>query len=159
MAIVWEYFIPLMLMVVLATILTLIFIFYLGKYIWKEFQYERIAGMYGIETGTTANGLVLIHILDPSFSTPAATDLALSSIIAIPFLLVMFNVMNGPILFGWSLDFTLLIFAVFLIVFLILFHLLDSSQKNRIERLPTIEAEGESGGLGTFLQEKFHPKF
>ena len=129
MAVIWEFFIPIMLMVVLTTILTLIFIFYLGKYIWKDYQYERIAGMYGMETGTVANGLVLIRILDPSFSTPAATDLALSSIIAIPFLLVMLNVMNGPILFGWSLEFTLLIFAVFLIVFLILFRLLHSSQK------------------------------
>jgi len=36
----------------------------------------------------------------------------------------MFHVMNGPILFGWSLELTLLIFAVFELVILGLFKIL-----------------------------------
>ncbi len=129
MAVLWEFIVPIMLMVVLGAVLTFLWIFYIGKYIWREYKGERIAGMYGMETGTVATGLVLIRILDPSFSTPAATDLAISSIVALPFLFVMFNMMNGPILFGWSLPFTLMIFAVFEIAFLIAFRVLQVWQK------------------------------
>lgn len=132
MAVVWTYIIPIMLIVILTAALTLLWIFYLGKYVWNTFRYERIAGLYGMETGTVATGLVLIRILDPSFSTPAATDLALSSIVAIPFLLLMFNVMNGPILFGWSLPFTLLMFALLELVFLFLVWMLHVWQKRSV---------------------------
>ncbi|MFH1013090.1 MAG: sodium/glutamate symporter [Thermoplasmatota archaeon] len=129
MAVVWEYIVPIMLMVILAAILTLLWVFYIGKYIWKEYKYERIAGVYGMETGTVATGLVLIRILDPAFRTPAATDLAISSIVALPFLFIMFNLMNGPILFGWSLGFTLLLFAVFEITFLVILKMLNFKWK------------------------------
>lgn len=111
LAVVWDYIVPIMIMVIITAAVTLLFVFYIGKRIWQEHTSERIAGIFGMETGTVATGLVLIRLLDPNFITPAATDLAISSIVALPFLFAMFNIMNGPILFGWSLEFTLLIFA------------------------------------------------
>ena len=129
MAVVWEYIFPIMFMVLVTAAVTLLWIFYIGKHVWQEQTYERIAGLFGMETGTVATGLVLIRLLDPSFSTPVATDLAISSIVALPFLFVMFNLMNGPILFGWSLGFTLFIFAVFEIGILVLLKALRFWQK------------------------------
>jgi len=129
MAIVWEYFIPLMFMVILTASITLFWVFYIGKRIWQEHTHERIAGIFGMETGTVATGLVLIRILDPSFKTPAATDLAISSIVALPFLFFMFNLMNGPILFGISLEITLLIFAAIEVLILFLLKILGFWKK------------------------------
>lgn len=129
LAIVWEYIIPLMFMVILTAAITIIWVFYIGKRIWQEHTHERIAGIFGMETGTVATGLVLIRILDPAFKTPAATDLAISSIVALPFLFVMFNLMNGPILFGISLEVTLLIFAAIEIFILFLLKILGFWKK------------------------------
>jgi len=123
-AVVWKFFIPLVIMGLVTAAITLLWILYIGKRIWKDYNFERIAGAFGMETGTVATGLVLIRLTDPFFKTPAAKDLAVGSIIALPFLFVMFHVMNGPILFGWSLEMTLLIFAVFELVILALFRLL-----------------------------------
>ena len=118
--VVMMYIVPIIVMGVLTTIFTLVWIVYLGKRIWTRYHFERIAGAFGMETGTVATGLVLIRLSDPNFKTPAATDLAVSSIVALPFLFVMFHVMNGPILFGWSLGLTLCLFVLFEIIILIL---------------------------------------
>jgi len=123
-AVVWKFMIPLVIMAAITAVATLIWILFIGRRIWKEDVYERIAGAFGMETGTVATGLVLIRLIDPFFKTHAAKDLAVGSIIALPFLFVMFHVMNGPILFGWSLELTLLIFAVFELVILGLFKIL-----------------------------------
>lgn len=124
MAVIWDYIIPIMLMVLVTAALTLLWVFYIGKRVWQEYTSERIAGIFGMETGTVATGLVLIRLLDPNFITPAATDLAISSIVALPLLFAMFNIMNGPILFGWSLGFTLLLFAIIEIAILAIFKVL-----------------------------------
>lgn len=124
LSVVWKFIIPLVFMGALTAVITLFWVLYLGKRIWRNYNYERIAGAFGMETGTVATGLVLIRLTDPYFKTPAATDLAVSSIIALPFLFVMFHVMNGPILFGWSLEMTLLIFFIFEIAILALFKVL-----------------------------------
>ena len=110
-------------MAALTAAATLIWIVFIGRRIWKEDVYERIVGAFGMETGTVATGLVLIRLIDPFFKTHAAKDLAVGSIIALPLLFVMFHVMNGPVLFGWSLELTLLIFAAFELLTLGLFRL------------------------------------
>jgi ESS family glutamate:Na+ symporter len=113
-----DYAIPIFTIAIVVGVLTLIWIYYLGQRIWKKYKFERIAGLYGMETGTVATGLMLIRIIDPEFKTPAATDLALSSFIALPLIFIMINIMNAPILLGWSLELTLVIFFVILLVLL-----------------------------------------
>jgi ESS family glutamate:Na+ symporter len=113
-----DYAIPIFTIALVVGVLTLIWIYYFGNRIWKKYRFERTAGLYGMETGTVATGLMLIRIIDPEFKTPAATDLALSSFIALPLIFIMINIMNAPILFDWSLELTLAVFFVILIVIL-----------------------------------------
>jgi ESS family glutamate:Na+ symporter len=77
-----------------------------------------------------ATGLMLIRIIDPEFKTPAATDLALSSFIALPLIFIMINLMNAPILFGWSLGLTVLIFVIFLVLLTSIFVIFLKIRKN-----------------------------
>ena len=127
---------PILIISISAGIATLLWIIYFSPRLWKEHTFERTAGLYGMETGTVATGLLLIRIIDPDFRSSAATDLALSSIIALPFMFVMFHFMAAPILLNWTLETTLLVFVVFLIGTLIfmkftgLIHSVD--KKNRI---------------------------
>lgn len=81
---------------------------------------ERIAGIFGTVTGTLPSGLLLVRILDPEFKTPAAIDLGLTSIFAAPFILSGLLLVNAPVLFGWSVELTILAFGGMLGVALLL---------------------------------------
>ena len=121
--IILNYAVPILLIATSAGIATLLWTIYFGPRLWKEHTFERTAGVYGMETGTIATGLLLIRIIDPEFKSPAAIDLALSSIIALPLMFVMFHFMAAPILLGWKLEPTLLIFVIFLVGTLLILKL------------------------------------
>ncbi len=114
--IIGKYALPILFISALTGVLTLIWIFYLGRRSWREYTYERIAGLYGMETGTIATGLVLVRMLDASFKTPVAVDLAVSGIIALPFMFIMMHIMVAPILWGWNLGSTLAVYSLFLLI-------------------------------------------
>ena len=124
LGVVLEYAIPIIAIAVTTGVLTLLWVFYFGQRLWKNHSFERTAGVYGMETGTVATGLMLIRIVDPEFKSPAATDLALSGVIALPVMFLMFYIMNAPILLDWDLEPTLLVFLAVLVAVLILFKVL-----------------------------------
>ncbi|MFO8077614.1 MAG: TolC family protein [Thermoplasmatota archaeon] len=95
-----------------------------GKRMWKKYTFERIAGIFGTVTGTVPSGLLLVRILDPEFKTPVAIDLGLTSIFAAPFVLSGMLLVNAPVLWGWSLELTILVFAVMMLISLLLIKIL-----------------------------------
>ena len=119
-AIIWKYLLPMSIISIVTGIITLFVIVYIGKRIWTEFAFERTAGIYGTCTGTVPSGLLLVRILDPDFQTPAAIDLGLTSIFAAPFILGGMLLVNAPVLWGWSVEQTLLVFVVMMGISLIL---------------------------------------
>lgn len=129
-SVVMEYLVPILVIGIATGVATVLWVFYFGKKIWKEFWLQRTSGVYGMETGTVATGLMLIRILDPEFKTPAATDLALSSFIALPLMIpmVMF-LMWAPIRLGWSLALTTLVFIIYLAVLMIAVIILGLNDK------------------------------
>ncbi len=120
LAIVWTYLVPISIISIVTGIVTLLVVFYIGKRMWQKYTMERIAGIFGTVTGTLPSGLLLIRILDPEFKTPAAIDLGLTSIFAAPFILSGLLLVNAPVLWGWSIEQTILVFAGMLAVSLIL---------------------------------------
>lgn len=127
-----SYAIPIFSIAIIVGFLTLLWIYYFGQKLWDKYKFERSAGLYGMETGTVATGLMLIRIIDPEFKTPAATDLALGSFIALPFIFVMINLMNAPILFDWTLELTVIVFVIFLIIFVGIFTIFLKLKKGKI---------------------------
>lgn len=79
---------PLVLSVIIATLGTAFICFYLRKKL-PEFGAERAMVAFGYATGTGANGLLLLRVIDPKFQTPVLHELGLvvvvQSFIALPF--------------------------------------------------------------------------
>ena len=123
LAIVWTYILPISFISFITGIATVLVVFYLGKRMWQRYTIERIAGIYGTVTGTVPSGLLLIRILDPEFRTPAAIDLGLTSIFAAPFILSGLLLVNAPVLYGWSVEMTILVFVGMLGISLLLIRL------------------------------------
>jgi ESS family glutamate:Na+ symporter len=123
LAIVWTYILPISLISLTTGITTVLVVFYLGKRMWQRYAIERIAGIYGTVTGTVPSGLLLIRILDPEYRTPAAIDLGLTSIFAAPFILSGLLLVNAPVLWGWSVEQTVLVFVGMLGISLLLIRL------------------------------------
>jgi ESS family glutamate:Na+ symporter len=121
-SIVWEFLVPLSIIALATGLLTTLVEPYLGKRIWSEYGFERTAGIYGTVTGTVPSGLLLVRIADPHFETPAAFDLGIMNLFAAPFILVGMILVNAPVLWGWSLELTLLVFAVLMTFSLLLFR-------------------------------------
>jgi len=116
LAIVWTYLIPISIISVVTGIGTLLVVLYIGRRMWKQYTFERIAGIFGTVTGTVPSGLLLVRILDPEFKTPTAIDLGLTSIFAAPFVLVGLLLVNAPVIWGWSLELTILAFGIMLLI-------------------------------------------
>jgi len=123
-AIVWTYLLPISIIASVTGISTLFVVLYLGKRMWTRYALERTVGIFGTVTGTVPSGLLLIRILDPDFKTPVAMDLGLTSIFAAPFVLSGMLLITAPVLWGWSVQQTILAFGVMLIVSLALIKLL-----------------------------------
>jgi len=123
-AIVWTYLLPISIIASVTGISTLFVVLYLGKRMWTRYTLERTVGIFGTVTGTVPSGLLLIRILDPDFKTPAAMDLGLTSIFAAPFVLSGMLLITATVLWGWSVQQTILAFGVMLIVSLALIKLL-----------------------------------
>ena len=119
-AVIWKYLLPISIISALTGTISLFVVVFIGKRIWKEYAFERTAGIFGTVTGTVPSGLLLVRILDPDFKTPAAIDLGLTSIFAAPFVLVGMLLVNAPVLWGWSVLQTLLAFLVMMMVALAL---------------------------------------
>ena len=128
-AIVWTYLLPISIISMVTGTITLLVVIYLGKRIWKKYTFERIAGIFGTVTGTVPSGLLLVRILDPEFKTPAAIDLGLTSIFAAPFVLSGMLLVNAPVLWGWSLEQSILVFVVMMIISLLLIKILGLWEK------------------------------
>ena len=123
------FIIPIAAISIISGVSTLLWILYFGRKLWKRYASERIAGLYGMETGTIATGLILVRVADPRFDTPAAIDLALSGIVALPLMFLMMHLMNAPILLGWNLIMTTLSFILILSVILVIFVLISIKSK------------------------------
>ncbi len=68
------YWLPILLMSLLAGPLTLIMFYYTTYRSFDDYHFERFVELFGEMTGTTNSALVLLRVLDPEFETPVAED-------------------------------------------------------------------------------------
>ncbi len=125
-AIVWKFIIPILGIALTSGVITLLVVFYLSKRIWSDYNLERMGAIFGTVTGTVPTGLLLVRIADPEFKTPAATDLGVMLLFAAPFIFTSMMLVNAPLLWGWSIWFTLLVFAIEMAIAFVLLRILGS---------------------------------
>jgi ESS family glutamate:Na+ symporter len=124
--IVWEYILPISLAGLAAGVSTTLLVVHLGRRL-PAYSLERTAAIYGVVTGTVASGLLLLRMLDPEFKTPAAYELAVMNLFALPVVGICTVLTNGPIWWHWPLWSTMLVFAAIGAVSLTLMKLLGYS--------------------------------
>jgi len=76
---------PFILMCVLGTIFTLLYLQWICKKLYPDYYYEGFLSMFGMMTGVISSGILLLREADPKFETPAANNLVLGSSFAIGF--------------------------------------------------------------------------
>ncbi len=89
--IVRQYWLPILILSLTATIGCLVQIPWFTSRIFKDYQFDRMLLIFGVSTGTLSTGLALLRVVDPEFETPVASDYAYASgitfLLAIPFIL------------------------------------------------------------------------
>ncbi|MCQ2320228.1 MAG: hypothetical protein MJZ91_02715 [Bacteroidales bacterium] len=88
-----KFVLPFILICTLGAIVTFIYVLFISKHLYPDYQYEGFFSMFGMLTGTASNGMILLREIDPKFETPAANNLVLQTLAAIvlgfPVLLLM----------------------------------------------------------------------
>ncbi|RPI95428.1 MAG: hypothetical protein EHM32_05640 [Spirochaetales bacterium] len=122
-AIVWQYALPIGTISLVVGVLTTLGIVYLGNRL-STLNIERMVGIYGICTGTASSGLLLVRVVDPEFRTTVAMELGFQAIFSsVPVLSCMLLV-SAPLIWNWSMELTLVVFAGLMLVFLALLKIL-----------------------------------
>lgn len=83
--------IPFFILTTAGGIITFIYIRFICKRVYPDYELEATISMFGMLTGTASTGIALLREIDPHFRTPAANNLVLgaSSAIAFGFPLLM----------------------------------------------------------------------
>jgi ESS family glutamate:Na+ symporter len=73
-----SYLAPILTMVLLAYLLTYIFLFTLFKKFFSDCYFERAISLWGCSTGVFLTGLMLLKICDPDYKTPVLNDYSMA---------------------------------------------------------------------------------
>lgn len=122
-AVVWQFVLPITIIALVNGLLTIMVVLFLGRRLLSE-NLERMVAIFGTVTGTVSCGLLLLRIVDPEFRTSVTIELAMMNIFVLPILLPCLLLVNAPVLWGWSLELTLLSFAGIAVVSFILMKVL-----------------------------------
>lgn len=114
---------PLLIICITGGIATFLYIKFIAKKIFPDYEYEMFFSMFGMLTGTASTGMILLREIDPNYETPAANNLVLQQVPAIAFgapllLLMSFaaeSITNSLIVFGIML-------AMFIVYNIIVFR-------------------------------------
>ena len=93
---------PFLIMAVLGGVVTLVFLQWVCKKLYRGYYYEGLMAMYGMLTGTISSGVLLLREIDPDLRTPAANNLVTGSgtgiIFGIPMLILISLAPERPLL-------------------------------------------------------------
>ncbi len=117
-----HYLIPTLLITTAGGIVTIIFILWMTRRVFKEDIFENTLVFYGTYTGTISTGMALLKQVDPGFHSDASENIVLGSGIALVFGFPLMVMLNIPI-FGYVTNQPLMYFIA-LLVFILYFGIL-----------------------------------
>lgn len=118
-----EYVWVFVLMVVLGTVVTFLYIWNVSKKVFPDVRYEQFFAFFGMLTGTASTGVVLLREIDPALETKAAENIAYMNIPAIIFaipLLFVASTLYSSYEAAMSIPRALACFGVIIVYFAIL---------------------------------------
>lgn len=118
LSVIVKYALPLIVLVVVGTAITLFITFYFGRKLSKNYWFERTIFAWGWWTGTMAMGIALLRIVDPKLSSKAMDDYALAYLPIAPVEIALITF--APIMFANGMGVWLLVGCLALSVITIL---------------------------------------
>ncbi|NLY91138.1 MAG: sodium:glutamate symporter [Firmicutes bacterium] len=91
-----EYLVPTLIITTLGGILTMVYICFVCKRLYRRYGLENTLALYGMLTGTISTGLALLREVDPDFSSPSAEYMVLGSGVGLAFGFPMMILLNLP---------------------------------------------------------------
>jgi len=70
---------PFLLMAVAGAVVTLFYLRWMCRKLYRDYYYEGFFSMYGMLTGTISSGVLLLREIDPDYRTPASNNLVSGS--------------------------------------------------------------------------------
>ena len=127
---------PLLIICSVGGIGTFLYIKFVAKKVFPDYEHEMFFSMFGMLTGTASTGMILLREIDPNYETPAANNLVLQQVPAIAFgapllLLMSFaaeSMTNSLIVFG-------IMIGMFVIYNAIVFRKYIFKKKNKKKRI------------------------
>lgn len=103
LSVVWKLIIPLTIMIVLGLILTLLFVYFVGKKLAGQYWFEKTVFTWGWFTGTMSMSIALLRIIDPDMKTGTLDEYAFAYVYVAPVEIALISL--APIAFitgfGW----------------------------------------------------------
>lgn len=124
-----KYIIPISLVCIASTIVTFYLFLYFGRR-KKNFGPESSLAQFGAATGSSASGMLLLRIVDPDFSTPAAKELAVFNVLGMILGAIVIYVW-APGLFEFSTFEFFACYGLYTIVMLIILYLMKFVDKKQ----------------------------
>jgi len=94
----FDYFLPFSILMIVGLIWVIFATWYLAPRMLPDAWFERSITEYGMQTGVTAMGLLLLRVADPHFKTPAAESFGFKQILYEPMLGGGFITAAAPII-------------------------------------------------------------
>lgn len=104
-------------------VITYVYLRFISKVLFKEYEEEQFLAMYGMLTGTASTGIILLREIDGNFQTPASDNLVYQNFPAIvfgfPLMLLATLAPKAPeltwvILFGFFVVMNVILFRSFI---------------------------------------------
>ena len=115
------YWIPFLIMAIAGGIVTFIYLKYMCKKLYPDYEYEGFFSMYGMLTGTISSGVLLLREIDPGFKTPAANNLVTGSSFGIIFgapMLILISMAAESAMMCWVVFGLVIIYLALLLLFI-----------------------------------------
>jgi glutamate:Na+ symporter, ESS family len=77
--------IPFIILTTVGGVVTFIYLKFIAKKVYPEYELEAFVSMFGMLTGTASTGIALLREVDPHYQTPASNNLVLGASSAIVF--------------------------------------------------------------------------
>ena len=89
-----EFVLPLSLICVAGAVISFIYLRFVCKHVFADYEHEAFLSLYGMQTGTASTGAILLRELDPEFRTLASDNMVYHMPWAIPFAAPLFLLMG-----------------------------------------------------------------
>ena len=78
-----DYWVVLLILGLVGVLVTFLYIKFVSKKLFKNYEHEQFMVMYGMLTGTASTGVILLREIDPAFETPASENIVYQNFPAI----------------------------------------------------------------------------